>query len=249
MAERLSPTRILPDAIGARIGEGDCLRLMTRLPAESVDAVITDPPYGISYRPRRTMGKPNHPWRRMLGDNGFDPAFQASWLTQAYRLLKPDTHIYVFCADYQLGAVRSLVAEAGFHLKRTLVWEKNMWTMGDCRGDYGHQTELIVFAHKGRRELTRPRIGNVLHFPKVPARRMQHPTEKPVELIRLLIRKSVPDGGLILDPFAGSGTTGVAATLEQRRSLLLEADPQHIATMRRRIAQLNNDTEDFACAA
>lgn len=207
---------------------GDCREVLPLLSSESVDAVITDPPYGINYVPRRAQGVRDHPWRRMQGDRRFDVELYRLWLREAYRLLKPDRHLYVFCADYHLGTLRDLVAEAGFNLKRTLVWEKNAWGLGDCKGDWGHQTEFIVFAHKGRRELARPRQGNVLHFPRVPAQRLRHPTEKPVELLRLLIRKSLPEGGLVLDPFAGSGSTGEAAELEGRGAVLIEVDVRHV---------------------
>jgi DNA modification methylase len=206
---------------------GDCRDVLPLIASESVDGVITDPPYGIAYTPRRASGKPDHPWYSMKGDRDFDPNFHAAWLKETYRVLRPSSHLYVFCADYHLGTLRDLVKAAGFRLKRTLVWEKNCWTLGDCKGDWGHQTEFIVFAHKGRRELARPRQGNVLHFPRVPSKRLRHPTEKPVELLRLLVKKSVPEGGLVLDPFAGSGSTGEAAAVEGRRAVLIEADSQY----------------------
>jgi site-specific DNA-methyltransferase (adenine-specific) len=218
-----------------RLIHGDCLEILPTLPSQSVDLVLTDPPYGIAYRPIRTAGKPDHPWVRIAGDARFDPHFYAAWLSEAYRLLRPDSHLYVFCADHHLGELRSLVREAGFTLKRTLVWHKNAWTMGDLRGDYGHQTEFIVFAHKGRRELTPPRTGNILAFPRVAARQLRHPTEKPAELLRHLIRKSCPPGGTVLDPFAGSGSTGVAARNEGRASVLIESDVTHIRTTQERL--------------
>src|SRR5207248_1856750 len=113
-------------------------------------------------------------------------------------------HLYVFCSDYHLGRLRALLTQAGFSLKRTLVWDKGAWALGDLRGDYGHRTEFIVFAHKGRRELTPPRSSNVLTYRRVGARRMVHPTEKPADLLQHLIEKSCPARGVVLDPFAGS---------------------------------------------
>lgn len=218
---------------------GDCRTVLRSLPTESVDLVLTDPPYGVRYRAVRAAGQPDHPWRSpMLGDERFDDALYTDWLGEAYRVLRPDRHIYMFCADRHLGTVRRLVAEAGFTLKRTLVWEKPTWPPGDTQGDYGHTTELCVYAMKGRRLLAKPRIGNVLHYPRVPHQRMLHPTEKPVEMLRVLIRKSAPPGGLVLDPFAGSGSTGEAAYLEGCDSILIEADPQHATTAANRLATL-----------
>src|SRR5436305_13771454 len=96
----------------------------------------------------------------------------------------------------------------GLTAKRTLIWDKGSFPpIGDNRCDWGNQTEYIQYAIKGRRRLEKPRHGNVLRIPRVAATHMQHPTEKPVELLRLLIRKSVPAGGVVLDPFAGSRST------------------------------------------
>ena len=220
-----------------RVLEGDCRTIMRGLPAESVDLILTDPPYGVAYRPARTAGKPRHPWRRMLGDDRFDEELYRAWLAQSYRVLRPDRHLYCFCADVHLGNVRRLVAEAGFRVKRSMVWEKPSWTLGDCRGDWGHQTEFVVFAHKGRRELAPPRRGNVLHFPRVPAGKMRHQTEKPVALLELLVAKSAPAGGVVLDPFAGSGSTAVAAARAGCSSISIELDPRHAATARRRLTE------------
>jgi site-specific DNA-methyltransferase (adenine-specific) len=226
-----------------RVHTGDCRRVLRRMADESVDLVLTDPPYGIAYRPSRMVRKPGHPWRRMIGDERFDEQLYRDWLAQAYRVLRPDRHLYVFCADRHLGSLRRLVAEAGFRVKRSMVWEKPNWTLGDCRGDYGHQTEFIVFAHKGRRELFPPRQGNVLHFARVAAHRMQHPTEKPIPLLRLLIRKRAPPNGIVLDPFAGSGSTGKAAQLEQRSSVQIEADATHAQTAKQRLIATASEEE------
>jgi DNA modification methylase len=226
-----------------QILQGDCRVVLPTLPAESVDLVLTDPPYGVAYRPSRTAHKPDHPWRRIIGDQRFDRDLYRDWLHEAYCVLKPDRHLYCFCADTHLGTVRDLVAGAGFRLKRTMIWEKPSWTLGDCRGDYGHQTEFIVFAHKGRRELTPPRNGNVLHAARVSARLMQHPTEKPVELLRYLIRKSSPTGGVVLDPFAGSGSTGKAAQLEGCSSIQIELDAAYLAAARRRLQRTATEEE------
>ncbi|MGH3425990.1 MAG: DNA-methyltransferase, partial [Mycobacteriales bacterium] len=177
-----------------RVIQGDCRDVLRQLPSESVDLVLTDAPYGIRYRAPRTRNKPTHHWRRIIGDDHFDTELYTAWLAEAYRVLRQDRHFYCFASDVHLGSVRDLVAEAGFRLKRSLFWVKPTWTLGDCRGDYGHRTECIVFAHKGRRELAAPRHGNILEFNRVPARQMKHPTEKPQALLQFLIAKSTPPG-------------------------------------------------------
>jgi site-specific DNA-methyltransferase (adenine-specific) len=218
-----------------QIIRGDCRVVLCQLPSESADLVLTDPPYGVAYRPSRTARNPQHPWRRIIGDDRFDTELYRDWLAEAYRILRRNRHFYCFASDTHLGVVRQLVAEAGFRLKRTAFWVKPTWTLGDCRGDYGHMTECIVFAHKGRRELAPPRHGNLLHFDRVRPRHMSHPTQKPIPLLRYLIAKSAPPEGVVLDPFAGSGSTGKAAQIEGRSSIQVEVDPTYVAAARRRL--------------
>lgn len=227
----------------ARVIQGDCRTVLAGLPSECVDLILTDPPYGIRYKASRAARKLGHRWHLpMIGDAHFDEDLYRTWLAEAYRVLRPDRHIYIFCADRHLGTLRALTAEAGFKVQRTVIWAKPTWPPGDTLGDYGHMTEMCVYAMKGRRHLQRPRIGNVLHFPRVPTSQALHPTQKPLALLQLLIGKSAPPGGIVLDPFAGSGSTGVAALLEKRHAILIEADPGHAATATRRIAALEDRT-------
>jgi DNA modification methylase len=233
-----------------RVIHGDCREVMANLPAESVDLLLCDPPFGIAYSPTRASGRRDHPWRRIIGDERFDEAFYREWLAQAFRLLRPDTHAYVFAADKHVGDVRRLMAYAGFRVKRSLVWNKGSFApIGDVRGDYGYQCEYILYAHKGRRELARPRVGNLLTYPRVPSQHMRHPTQKPVELLRVLIQRSLPAGGVVLDPFCGSGSTGAAAAQEGCSSLLIEADLQYARVARERLAQPTIAEDDLARAA
>jgi DNA modification methylase len=129
------------------------------------------------------------------------------------------------------------VAAAGFTVKRTLVWFKGGGGIGDLEGDYIHETEFIVFAHKGRRPLDGRRRGNVFQVPKIPPGALLHPTQKPAGVIRPLIQKSSRAGDVVLDPFAGSGTTGVVAVEEGRGYVMIEQDPQYIEVAQRRLAQ------------
>lgn len=199
---------------------------MFSIPDESVDLILTDPPYGMQYRSPK--------WRRpMVGDDNlawFEPMIQ-----EAYRVLKPNSHIYLFCNDHGLCTFREKLQEAGFKVKRLLVWVKDQHTSGDLRGDYASRTEFILFAQKGRRLLNGKRDTNVLFFKRAGKKRV-HPTEKPEDLLRFLIEKSSSPGDLVLDPFAGSGTTCRAAKDLGRRYLGIEIDPYYAALARLRVA-------------
>lgn len=216
---------------------GDCLEVMERLPAQSVDCVITDPPYGMAYQSNWRVA--TRQFSAIQQDAAFDAEWTVAWMRACHRLLRPDTHFYAFCSDHHLGEFRTAAGAAGFNVKRTLVWIKDAWTSGDLEGDYGHQTEFIIFGQKGRRALNGARVGNVIEARRVPPQHIRHPTEKPVRVLRPLVQHSTALGEVILDPFAGSGSTGVVAREEGRGYLLIEAEAEYLEIAESRLAQGN----------
>lgn len=211
-----------------RIIQGDCLDVLKRMSPASVDLIVTDPPYGMRYRSGR-LGP-------IRGDD--DTSWFPLFIEQAYRVLKENSHIYVFCNDYAISDFRRSMKAVGFTPKRTLVWVKNCHGKGDLRGDYATKTEFILYAHKGRRLLNGRRESNVLTFKRV--RRLQHPAEKPEDLIGYLISKSSSPGDLVLDPFAGSGTTCAAAEKLGRDYLGVEYAPGYVRIARERLASFSD---------
>jgi len=202
-----------------KIIQGDCREILRELPAESVDLLLTDPPYGMRYRAKAGS-------RPIVGDD--DLSWFGPFIREAYRVLRPNTHAYIFCNEYGLATFRAEMAAAGFKVKRLLVWVKDQHTAGDLAGDYANRTEYLLFGHKGRRPLNGHRDANVLFFKRA-GRKRDHPTEKPEEMLRYLIAKSSAPGELVLDPFAGSGTTCRAAKDLGRRYLGIEIDPRYAA--------------------
>jgi site-specific DNA-methyltransferase (adenine-specific) len=193
--------------------------LLPLLPDDSVDCIITDAPYGISYKSRsRSLPKPT-----IANDGPEAYAVLDKALAIAVQKLKLNSHIYVF-TSWQAFVPMAAVVRRYFNLKNVLVWVKNNRTRGDLKGNYGYQYEMVLYAHKGRRHLSGKRDGNVLRFDKVYSNRMVHPTEKPVALLEYLITKSTAEGELVLDMFMGSGSTCVAAKRLKRRYIGMELD-------------------------
>lgn len=207
------------DKDGITIYNGDCLDIMQTLEPNSFDLVLTDPPYGMDYQ----SGWRAEKHKKIILDDSID------WFEKTafdfYKLLKENTHLYVFCNDYAISHFRDWLEKSGFINKRTLVWVKNNHTLGDLDGDFGNKTEFIIFAHKGRRLLNGKRETNVINASRVDTSR--HPTEKPENLISYLIKKSTNQNDLILDPFMGSGTTLVAAKKLKRRAVGIELSEQY----------------------
>lgn len=210
----------------------DCLEVLPTLPDDSVDCIITDPPYGMNYKslsrsmPKATIAN-DGPEAYSLLDNA---------LAIAVQKLKLDSHVYIF-TDWHVYEPMAEVVKKYFNLKNVLVWAKNNRTRGDLKGNYGYQHEMVFYAHKGRRHLLGKRDGNVLNFNKVYSNRMKHPTEKPVSLLKYLIGKSTNEGETILDMFAGSGSMCVAAQNLKRNYIGIEVDETWYRVARKRLEE------------
>lgn len=206
--------------LGSALHLGDCLEVLASLPDNSIDCILTDPPYGINYLSRsHTLAL-----TRIANDGQEAYTLLDKALALAYQKLKPDRHIYIF-TNWQAFEAMAPIVRKYFTLKNRLVWAKNAWTRGDLKGNYGYQDEEILYAHKGRRHLFGKRGGTILSFAKVATQKMRHPTEKPVELLKHLIEHSTQPGEMVLDMFAGVGSTCVAAKELGRRYIGIELEP------------------------
>lgn len=210
---------------------GDCLEGMKLIPDSSIDLVLTDPPYGMDYQSSHRAEKFDK--IELDLDIGWFPCFAEN----IYRVLKENTHAYIFCNDYAISHFRKELENVGFNVKRTLVWVKNNHSSGDLEGDFGNKTEFILFAHKGRRELAGKRETNVLCFDRVS--QLRHPTEKPVLLNQWLLSKSTEGNNIVLDPFMGSWTTARAAVDLKRNFIGFEISPKYCAIGEKRLEQQN----------
>ena len=118
-----------------KIIQGDCLEVMHDFSDESFDMCLTDPPYGMNYQSSRRTDK-----HAKIALNDSIEWFHG-FAKELYRVMKDNTHTYIFCNEYALSHFRDWLEEAGFTNKRTLVWVKNNHTSGDLEGDYGNKTD------------------------------------------------------------------------------------------------------------
>jgi len=199
------------------------------MPDGFVDAIVSDPPYGMSYVSSWRKRK----FEAIKDDDNLD--WVQPFCDEAYRVMKEDSHIYLFCNDYAISDFRNALDKVGFRVKRALVWVKNNHTSGDLLGDYANKTEFIVFAHKGRRLLKGGRESNVLEFKRVGT--MQHPTQKPVDLVAYLLNKSTEEQDIVYDPFMGSGTTAVACQNLNRNYIGSELSKEYCDIAEERLKQ------------
>lgn len=210
---------------------GDCRTLLPQVPDASVDMVFADPPFGVGYE---TGHYENSPHRAIPGDERPD----ATWVADAARILKDCGCLYMFTRWDVEGFWQEAIRAAGLALKNSIVWVKPDWTSGDLNGAYAYQHERILFAVKGR-HLPRweKRDTDVWHEGHLFSRaHRSHPTEKPFALCKRVILRGTDAGDLVVDPFAGSGTSLCAAKALGRRFLGMEIDPGWAAIAERRLA-------------
>jgi len=211
---------------------GDSHQEMKNIKDESVDCIITDPPYGMSFQ--SNMRTKTLKFDLIKDDDNLDNVLVL--FSEMYRVLKNNTHIYIFCSWHNVDKFK-IEFEKYFKLKNILVWYKDVHTMGDLHGQYAPRYEFILFGHKGRRLLNKGRHPDVLPFKKVPPNHLVHSNEKPVELLKFLIEKSTDEGELILDCYAGSGTVPLACKSLNRDCIAIEIDQKYINIINKRLNQ------------
>lgn len=238
MREKLASFRCV--RIGdATLYNADCREVLPLIPA--VDVIVTDPPYGIAYvtSHRHVSDAP-----AMLKDDDCAPIDTVAMMLAK---LKDTGAIYLCTRQDVAEQWRIAIAESGGTLKTAIVWDKLNHTAGDLEGDYGAQTELIIFAHKGRHKLRGGRDVNLWRIPRPVFG--NHPTPKPVDLMGRAIRNSSDLGGTVLDPFMGEGPTGVACVKMGRKFIGIEYEPAYFESACKRIEAAYSQPDMFVEAA
>lgn len=201
---------------------GDCISVMATMPSASVDLVVTDPPYLVNYR--------SSDGRRYSNDDN------DRWLTPAFaevaRVLKHDRFCVSFYGWNKADRFLAAWKAAGLQPVGYLVWTKN----------YSSKERFVRYCHESAYLLAKgnppkPRVGlrDVLDWRYTGD--VLHPTQKPVMALLPLIMAYSQVGDIVLDPFAGSGTTAVAAATLGRRYIGIELEPKYAAIARERLAR------------
>jgi len=211
---------------------GDAVEELKKLEPLTVDCVVTDPPYGIDFKSVR--GAETNDFEQ--DGKAFALDLLSKTLPELYRVMKEGSHLYVFCSWHNVGAFKKLVEDSGFDVRNCLVWVKNNHTPTNYLLNYAHKHEFVLFASKGRRFLNRELTTDVLEFDNVMGK--THAAEKPVKLLKYLIENSTNKGEVVLDCFAGSGSSLVAAQGLNRSWIGIEKDSGFVDICKERIGGL-----------
>ncbi|SUB64026.1 Modification methylase MboII [Plesiomonas shigelloides] len=193
----------------AFIAKMDAMDWLKTLEDNSIDLFITDPPYeslekhrkiGTTTRLKQSKSSSNQ-WFDIFPNNRFHDLFK-----EIYRVMKKNSHFYLFCDQETMFIVKPIAESVGFKFWKPIVWDKQAIGMGY---HYRARYEFILFFEKGKRKLNDLGVADVLEYKRV---WKGYPTEKPVELLEILIKQSSNEGDIIADSFFGSGATFIAAS-------------------------------------
>jgi site-specific DNA-methyltransferase (adenine-specific) len=210
----------------------DAVEWLRTLPSGSVNLVVTDPPYeslekhravGTTTRLKQSKASSNR-WFQVFPNARFGELF-----AEVHRVLARHAHFYLFTDPETAFIAKPLAEQAGFKFWKPLIWDKQSIGMGY---HYRSRYEMVLFFEKGKRRLADLGVPDVLTAPRV---RNGYPAEKPPRLAEILIAQSTAPGDLVIDPFMGSGSTGVAAVNLGRRFAGCDLAPEALALCRSRL--------------
>ncbi len=244
---------------------GDCLSVMASIPDESVDFVFADPPYhlsndGLSVASGKAVSVNKGAWDKSRGLMD-DFEFHRDWLAEARRILKSNGTLAVSGTYHSIYRCGFALEQLDFRILNEIVWFKPNGAPNLTGRNFAASHETVIWASKNRKsqhvfnyEVMKQyeagsdvlrnagkQMRDVWSIPTTPLREKlhgKHPTQKPLELLRRLVLGCTQEGDLVLDPFVGSGTTGVAAVSLGRRFIGIDTDSQFLELSRKRIAEV-----------
>lgn len=218
---------------------GDCLEEMKKMPDEYIDLIVTDPPYKLTAR--GSSGTMGGYWKSAKAKKGiiFDNnnIEIKDYIFELYRILKNKSILYIMCNNTNLQEMLNQGTNVGFNFVKCLIWEKGNKICGTYyMGCYEY---ILLFRKGGHRPIKKCGTPDIL---KIPIKKLKdengknlHDTEKPVELMQILIENSSDENDLILDPFMGIGSTGVACVKSKRNFIGIEIDKDYFNIAKERI--------------
>ena len=221
---------------------GDCLNTLKNIPNESIDLIVTDPPYPTTSR--GNAGNSGGMLQKDINKKGkvftYNNINCKEYAPEFYRLLKDSSHCYVMTNHINLIDMLNTFTDVGFHFIKSLIWNKGNKIMGQY---YMSQYEYILFFRKGKgKKINNCGTSDILSIPNKKTKDKDgkniHDTEKPIELMEVLVNNSSQENEPVLDPFMGVGSTGLACIKNNRNFIGIEIDENYFNIAKERIEEI-----------
>ena len=217
---------------------------MKKLPDNCIDLIVTDPPYPTTSR--GNAGNSGGMLKKDINKKGkvfkYNDIDCKEYAPEFFRLLKDGSHCYVMTNHTNLIHMLNTFTDCGFHFIKSLIWNKGNKIMGQY---YMSQFEYILFFRKGKgKKINHCGTADILNVPNKKTKgedgKNIHDTEKPVELMKILIDNSSNEGDIVFDPFMGVGATIIACSELCRRSIGVELDRKYFEIAKNRLKDTQN---------
>lgn len=228
-----------------KIKQGDSRLLLKDLDDESVDLIVTDPPYKTTARGNAgnsggMMQKKINMQGKVFEHNDIKPQ---EYIPEFYRILKDGSHCYIMTNHVNLQEILNVASQNGLKFIKSLVWNKGNKIMGQY---YMSQFEYILFFRKGKGiKINNCGTSDILSVPNKKTQDVNgnniHDTEKPVKLMEILIENSSKENDIVLDPFMGVGSTGIACMNLNRNFIGFELDEKYYEIAKQRLGMNYED--------
>lgn len=210
---------------------GNAIDFMKTIKDESIDLIVTDPPYPTTKR--GGTGNSGGMCKKKEFSSGkvfkYNDIKPIEYIPEFYRILKDGSHCYIMSNHVNLYEILTVAKESGFHFIKSLIWNKGNKIMGQA---YMSQFEYILFFRKGKfKKINKCGTADILNIPNKKTKdengKNIHDTEKPIELMKILIENSSQEGETVLDPFLGVGATAIASKELNRQYIGIELDENY----------------------
>jgi len=227
--KQLFEKEIKPENLNQNIILGDSVKVLPTLEKKSFDLLLSDPPYGMDFK----SGWNNK--EKIQNDKIVDTiTLFEDVLKQSVPLLKDDAHFYLFGNINFIADIRPII-EKYLNLKNILIWDRKVIGMGDLKS-YGNSYDIIYFGYnKVWKDLNGTRDRDLLSYSRIDPAKNIHPTEKPIDILEYLIKKSSNENDKVLEPFAGGGSTLLACKNLNRLATGVEIEEEYYNLIKNRI--------------
>lgn len=226
----------------------NCMNIMKCFSDNTIDLIVTDPPYKTTSR--GSAGTSGGMLQKEINKKGkvfkYNNIDCTEYASEFYRILKDGSHCYIMTNHVNLIHMLNTFKSAGFHFIKSLIWDKQNKIMGQY---YMSQYEYILFFRKGKgKKINHCGTSDILSVANEKTKGIDggnlHDTEKPVELMKILIDNSSNKDDIVFDPFGGIGTTAIAAAELERKCIISEIDTEYYNISKVRIESIKVNRRD-----